>query len=85
MIFLENIGYLLTLFGDWQRGPALIRKAIEANPYYSSNVHHYALGGLGPAERLPAGPYDETLAFQQTPAVLGSAAESCKPGTAGEK
>lgn len=40
IIFLENIGYLLTLFGDWQRGPALIRKAIEANPYYSSNVHH---------------------------------------------
>ena len=40
MVFLENIGYLLTLFGDWDRGPALIRKAIEANPYYSDNAHH---------------------------------------------
>lgn len=40
LINLENIGYLLTLCGDWQRGPALIRKAINANPYYSSIVHH---------------------------------------------
>ena len=40
MVFLENIGYLLTLFGDWDRGPALIIKAIEANPYYSDNAHH---------------------------------------------
>jgi adenylate cyclase len=42
LIFLENIGHLLTLFGDWQRGPALIRKAIDANPYYS-NIAHYSL------------------------------------------
>jgi adenylate cyclase len=42
LIFLEYIGYMMTLLGDWQRGPALIRKAISANPYYSSVVH-YAL------------------------------------------
>ena len=40
LINLENIGYLMTLFGDWQRGPALIRQAIEANPYYNTIVHH---------------------------------------------
>ena len=40
LVFLENIGHLLTLFGDWHRGPALIRKAMDANPYYSSIVHH---------------------------------------------
>jgi adenylate cyclase len=39
LISLENIGYLLTLFGEWNRGPTLIRKAIEANPFYSSIVH----------------------------------------------
>jgi hypothetical protein len=32
----------LTLLGDWQRGPALIRKAMANNPYYSVIVH-YAL------------------------------------------
>ena len=40
LIFLENIGHLLTLFGDWKRGPALIKKAIDANPHYSSIVHY---------------------------------------------
>jgi adenylate cyclase len=42
LMFLENIGYLMTLFGDWKRGPALIRKAIELNPYYNLTAH-YAL------------------------------------------
>jgi TolB-like protein len=42
LMFLENIGYLMTLFGDWRRGPALIRKAIKFNPYYNLTVH-YAL------------------------------------------
>jgi tetratricopeptide (TPR) repeat protein len=40
LIFRDNIGYLLTLFGRWQRGPTLIRKAIDANPYYTNIVHH---------------------------------------------
>jgi hypothetical protein len=42
LIFLENIGYLFTLFGEWNRGPALIRKAIEFNQYYDI-ICHYAL------------------------------------------
>ena len=40
LIFLDNIGYLLTLLGDWQRGPALVRKAIDINPHYNFIVHH---------------------------------------------
>ncbi len=42
LVFLENLGYLMTLFGDWQQGPALINQAIEQNPYYNVTVH-YAL------------------------------------------
>jgi TolB-like protein len=42
LILLDNIGYMMTLFGDWKRGPAMIRKAIELNPYYSP-ICHYAL------------------------------------------
>jgi adenylate cyclase len=30
----------MTLFGDWHRGPQMIRKAIDLNPYYNPTVHH---------------------------------------------
>lgn len=40
LFFLDNIGYLLTLLGDWDRGPELIRKAIRLNPYYKPHVHY---------------------------------------------
>jgi adenylate cyclase len=40
LFFMDNIGYLFTLLGEWQRGPALIRKAIKLNPYYHHFVHY---------------------------------------------
>lgn len=42
LLFLDSIGYLMTLLGEWERGTALIRKAIDLNPYYKPVVH-YAL------------------------------------------
>jgi adenylate cyclase len=39
IIFLDNIGYLSTLLGEWQQGTALIQKAIHINPYYDHVVH----------------------------------------------
>jgi TolB-like protein len=42
LLFLEHIGYLMTLLGDWERGPALIKRAIEVNPYYQFTAN-YAL------------------------------------------
>lgn len=42
LIVLDSIGYILTLLGEWESGPLLIRKAIQLNPYYASHVH-YAL------------------------------------------
>ncbi|MGD9384619.1 MAG: hypothetical protein PVH55_11260 [Desulfobacterales bacterium] len=42
LLFLDKIGYLMTLLGEWEHGPALIRKAIRFNPYYKPVVH-YAL------------------------------------------
>lgn len=38
----SGIGYLLTLLGEWERGPVLIRRVIQLNPYYDLYVH-YAL------------------------------------------
>ena len=43
LLFLENIGYLMTLLGDWKRGPALIRRAIKLNPYYYHFTANHAL------------------------------------------
>jgi len=42
LFMLGGIGYLLTLLGDWERGPDLIREVMRRNPYYSLYVH-YAL------------------------------------------
>lgn len=42
LYLLDGIGYLLTLLGDWEHGPELIREVMRRNPYYSFYVH-YAL------------------------------------------
>jgi adenylate cyclase len=42
LFFLDGIGYMMTLLGEWERGTALIRKLIQLNPYYGLYVH-YAL------------------------------------------
>ncbi|MGD8633742.1 MAG: hypothetical protein PVF85_09255, partial [Anaerolineales bacterium] len=39
---MEIIGYIMTLLGEWERGPALIKKTIDLNPFYKPMVH-YAL------------------------------------------
>ena len=40
LLFMDSIGHLFTLFGDWERGQTLIRKAIKLNPYYNISVHY---------------------------------------------
>ena len=40
IIILGSLGWLMTLLGDWERGPALIRKAIRLNPFYNPIAHH---------------------------------------------
>jgi len=42
LLLMDGIGYIKTLLGEWEQGPALIRKVISLNPYYKSVVH-YAL------------------------------------------
>jgi adenylate cyclase len=64
LISLENIGYLMTLFGDWQRGPALINQAIEQNPYYNITVH-YALWVDWVRQGRYEQAYEETLHFNK--------------------
>jgi tetratricopeptide (TPR) repeat protein len=42
LFVLDIIGYLMTFFGEWERGPALIKKVIQLNPFYG-NYCHFAL------------------------------------------
>jgi TolB-like protein len=42
LFMLDGIGYIMTLVGQWEKGPALIREVIRLNPFYNTVVH-YAL------------------------------------------
>jgi adenylate cyclase len=60
LFFLDGIGYLMTLMGDWEGGPALIEKVIRLNPFYM-NVVHFALWVNCLRQKDYAGAYHETL------------------------
>jgi len=39
LVYLERIGFLLTMLGDWERGPAVSRSARQRNPHCLPYVH----------------------------------------------
>ncbi len=40
LMYLDVIGWLMSLAGEWERGANYIKKAIKLNPYYRSWVRH---------------------------------------------
>ncbi|MGYP002629586667 len=40
LIFMDVIGHVLALLGDWDQGTGLIKKAIKLNPYHKPYVYH---------------------------------------------
>ncbi len=40
LIFMDVIGHVLALLGDWDEGTGLIKKAIKLNPYHKPYVYH---------------------------------------------
>ena len=42
LFMLDAIGFFMTYLGEWERGPALIEKVIQLNPFYG-NYCHFAL------------------------------------------
>jgi adenylate cyclase len=40
LVYLEWIGWLLTMCGDWELGPTLVRRAFERNPHVIPVAHH---------------------------------------------
>jgi adenylate cyclase len=55
LAYLEIIGFLLTLLGEWEQGPALCRSALERNPHCLPHLQfglwadHLRRGALEPA------------------------------------
>lgn len=64
-VYLETIGWLLSLLGEWDRGTALVRKAVARNPHHMP-VGHHALW----ADHLRRGEveeaYQEALRYRDT-------------------
>jgi adenylate cyclase len=40
LLFMDVIGYLLTLLGDWKQGPKLLKKALKLNPFNHNFVYY---------------------------------------------
>jgi adenylate cyclase len=68
LFILDGIGYIMTLSGEWERGPALIRKIIKLNPYYRPDAH-YALWVDCLRQEDYEGAYMETMGLRR-PAVF---------------
>ena len=64
LFIMDGIGYLMTLLGDWERGPALIEEVIQKNPFYSNFVH-YALWVNWLRQKNYTKAYEETLKLNQ--------------------
>jgi len=66
LIFMDVIGHVLALLGDWDEGTSLIQKAIKLNPYYRPYVCQVLCAGwLRKKEYERA--YLETLNFKLSP------------------
>ncbi len=63
LLYLDVIGWLMSLAGEWERGVSYIKKAVQLNPYYRPWVRHplcinwFRLGNYEKA-------YRETLNFK---------------------
>jgi len=40
LVYLEIIGWLFTLAGEWERGAALVEEAVDRNPYHLPHAHN---------------------------------------------
>jgi adenylate cyclase len=64
LFMLDGVGYLMTLLGEWEKGPALIRKVIKLNPFYNTVVH-YALWEDCLRNEDYEGAYGETMSLRR--------------------
>ena len=68
LFMLDAIGFLMTYLGDWERGPALVEKVIQLNPFYA-NYCHYTLWFNYFRQKNYAAAYRETMRLKR-PAII---------------
>nr|MDJ0805154.1 hypothetical protein [Desulfobacterales bacterium] len=83
LFMLDGIGYLKTLLGDWERGPALIRKVIQLNPFYNNYVH-YALWVACLRTGDDVGARDEVLKLNEPASFWDHLAKAATLGLLGQ-
>ena len=83
LFMLDAIGYIKTLLGDWERGPALIRKVIQLNPFYSNYVH-YALWADCLRKGDDVGAHGEALKLNTPASFWNHLAKSATLGLLGQ-
>ena len=64
LAYREIIGWLMALSGDWERGMALMRDAMERNPYCLPHVKH----GLW-ADHLRRGEFEQPTSPHSIPGL----------------
>ena len=81
-VYLETIGFFLALFGEWDRGTALIRKAVARNPHHMPWAHHALWADhlrRGEVEKA----YQEALLYRDTAFYWRSLMRACCLGHLG--
>jgi TolB-like protein len=82
LVYLETIGWLLTLAGDFERGPALVREAVERNPYHLPHAAHALwLDALQRGDHAAA--YQAALEYQDSVFFWRSLMRACSLGHLG--
>jgi adenylate cyclase len=82
LITLENIGYLMTLFGDWQRGPGNHKKSDRTKSLLQQQSFIYALW-VDWVRQKNTNRLTGNASLQKAPAVLGPVDETASLGLLG--
>jgi adenylate cyclase len=82
LVYLEWIGWVLTMCGEWELGPSLVRRALERNPHVIPVAHHALwLAHLRKGEMEEA--YQAALQYRDPTFHLRSLTRACALGHLG--
>jgi adenylate cyclase len=84
LVYLEWVGWLTTLAGDWDRGPQIVRRALARNPHVIPVAHHALwLDHLRRGEMEEA--YLAALQYRDPTFYLRSMMRACSLGHLGRR
>jgi adenylate cyclase len=83
LFMLDAIGFLMTYLGEWERGPALVEKVIQLNPFYG-NYCHFALWLNYFRQKNYAAAYRETMRLKRPATIWDPLAKAATLGLLGK-